>query len=305
MENTLEVSANNKIIDRETILEIIDAMRQELAKCQKIYDEEKAKNEPLKHEYQKWTLKFFEGKLRFTVFFTDNNSVTYDDYDHFISVFKNRVFSIRHLIVDYHLSYNKDGDFMYNSINLSATEDRFAVSTKFASGDTYMRDIYELIVQKIAAAPPKYDRIVKAKEFINLKIGFAMGLIPATVIIVAAAFIPQLHDFYKNYYYMFPVLILLLAVVFGFFLGSAKTSRSYAQLVPQKYGGYDRRTQSSYYKDDIEKMTETSEVLIGKNANNNSERKHILETEKRFTKLIPIFLGVAAVATLVMFFLTR
>ncbi len=305
MENTLQVSANNKIIDREMILEIIDAMRQELAKCEKIYEEEKAKNEPLKYEYQKWTLNHFDGKIKYTIFFMDNNSVTYDDYDHFITVFKNRVFSIRHLIIDYTISYNKDGKFIYNSLNLSATEDRFAVSSNFANGDTYMRDVYDLIAQKITAAPPKYDRIVKAKELINLKIGFAIGMIPAIVLITASAFIPQLHDFYKNFFYMFPILILLLAVVFGFFLGSTKTSGSYAKLVPQKYGGYDKRTQSSYYQDDIQKITETSEVLIGNNTNNNDERRHILEMEKRFTNLIPVFLGAAAVVTVIMFFLTR
>lgn len=311
MKNELTVNAHNKIIDRDLLLEIIEAMHDELEKCSQIAKEEEAKNEPLQLQYQKWTLRYFKGSLRFSVFFKDNHDVTYDDYHTFLSVFKSRAFSIRHLIIDYTLSYNKPdekngyGEHMYNSINISATEDDFRVSSHMASGDKYMQEVYDLITQKIASAPPKYDHIIKAKELISLKIGFAMGLIPAIVVVTASAFIPQLHEFYNKFFFLFPALILLLALAFGFFLGSMKTSANYAKLVPKKYGGWDSNTHSSYYTDDLKKLTETSDILIGDKADHMLIRKKIAEDEKRFSKLILPFIGAAAIVSLIMFFVTR
>ncbi len=53
------------------------------------------------------------------------------------------------------------------------------------------------------------------------------------------------------------------------------------------------------------KLTETSEVLIGEKANNQRERDHIVACEKQSLKILPIAFGIAAVVTLIMFFVTR
>ena len=132
-----------------------------------------------------------------------------------------------------------------------------------------------------------------------------MGLIPAIVVVTASAFIPQLHEFYNKFFFLFPALILLLALAFGFFLGSMKTSANYVKLVPKKYGGWDSNTHSSYYTDDLKKLTETSDILIGDKADHMLIRKKIAEDEKRFSKLILPFIGAAAIVSLIMFFVTR
>lgn len=307
----LAVNANNKIIDREMLVEIFEAMSQEIEKYRQIAEQEKAQNEPLQREYQKWTLRYFNSSIRLTVDFQDKRSVTYDNCQDLIRVLKSQPFSIKSINAYCSMSYerpganNSFGDSMHNSISIYITEKKFELSSNLASGDQYMQSLYDLIAQKIAAAPPKYDRIIKAKELINFKIGFAMGLIPAAIAVAATTFIPQLKDFYRNYYIAFPGLALILAVALGILLGNVKTGASYAKLIPKKYGGYDANTRSSYYKDDIQTLTETSDVLIGEKANNMIERQKIAANEKRFTKLIPIFLGVVAVICIVMFFLTR
>ena len=43
----------------------------------------------------------------------------------------------------------------------------------------------------------------------------------------------------------------------------------------------------SIYKDDIEKFTGTSEIIIGKNINNLRNRKEILDMEEKYSKFIP------------------
>ena len=304
-------NANNKTIDRDMLLDFFAAMHKELLECQRIADEEIAKNEPLALDYQEWTMRHFDGSLRFAVYFKDGHEISYDNYDKFVSMFKSQAYAIKSIYVHCRMSYYKTStngssdEYIHNSIDLNIYEDRLSVGSDIASSDTRMNEVYNMITQRIAEAPPKYDHIIKAKEFINVKIGFAMGLIPAIVIVTATAFIPQLHDFYRDTFYLFPVLILAIAAILSFFLGSAKTNSSYAKLIPQKYGGYDHNRGGSYYNDDLKTLTETSDVLIGDKVNNLLERKRIEADEKRFTKLIPIFLGIAAVVCIVMFFLTR
>ena len=307
----MSVQSRNKIISKELLLEIFDAMHEEFEKCKQIAAEEKAKNEPLQRQYQQWTLHYFSGDLKFTIYFLDDHSVKYDDYQTFVSIFKNQIYSIKRIYVDYSMSYNKSGpngefgDHMFNALHLTIDTDKVEVSANLASGDQYMEDVYSLITQKIASAPEKYDRIIKGKEFISFKIGLPLGLILGTILVGVTVFVPQLREFYQKFFFMFPVLVLLLGLVLGIFIGNMRTAANYAKLIPKKYGGWDANTHSSYYNDDIQKLTETSEVLIGEKANNQRERDHIVACEKQSLKILPIAFGIAAVVTLIMFFVTR
>lgn len=307
----MSIQSRNKIISKDLLLEIFDAMHDEYEKCKQIAAEEKAKNEPFQLQYQKWTLHYFSGDLKFTVYYLDDHSVMYDNYQTFTSIFKNQIHSIKRIYVDYTMSYNKPGpnnefgDHMYNSLHLTIDTDKVEVSANLASGDHYMEEVYNLITQKIANAPEKYDRLIRGKEFINFKIGLPLGLIMGMVLVSATVFIPQLREFYQKYFFMFPALILLLGLVLSVFVGNMRTAANYAKLIPKKYGGYDVNTNSSYYNDDIQKLTETSEVLIGEKANNQRERDHIAACERQSMKFLPIAFGITAIVTLIMFFVTR
>ncbi|MBP5656414.1 hypothetical protein J6X15_02410 [Candidatus Saccharibacteria bacterium] len=304
------VNSNNKIITRDVLLEIFEAMHNELETLKKAAADEKAKNEPLKTEYQKWTLRYFDGNLRFSIYFLDNHNVSYDDYHTFITLFKNQSFSIERIYVNYTVSYNKPGEnntygeHMHNSLRLTIDEDKVEVTADLASGDHYLEDIYNMILQKISSAPPKFDRIIKAKELISFKIGLPIGLILGAVVTGATLFVPQLREFYHKMFFLFPILELLLGIVISIFIGAMRTSSDYAKLIPKKYGGYDSNTKSSYYNDDLKKLTETSEVLIGNKSNNLTIRNQIAAAEKRAIKQIPIGLGVVAAVCLVAFIIT-
>ena len=299
------VNSNNKIITRDALIEIFEAMHDEFEKLKQIAAEEKEKNEPLKPEYRKWTLRYFDGSLRFHVYFLDNHNVSYDDYHTFLTLFKNQNFSIDRIYVHYRISYNKAkedgsfGDHVNNSLELVIDKDKVEVTANLASNDHYLEDTYNLITQKISTAPPKFDRIIKAKELISFKIGLPVGLILGAVVVGATLFVPQMRDFYRKIPYIFPVLELLLGVVISIFIGSMRTSANYAKLIPKKYGGYDSNTKSSYYNDDLKRLTETSEVLIGEKANNLTIRNEIAANEKKAMKILPVGLGVVAAVCLI------
>lgn len=289
------------------LLEIFEAMNSELKQLKKIAEEEKQQNEPLKPEYQKWTLRYFDGNLRFSIYFLDSHNVSYDNYDTFISIFKNQSVSIERIFVHYRMSYNemKDGgnlgESMHNGIDLVIDKDKLEVSADLASSDHYLEDTYNMILQKIASAPPKFDHIIKAKELISFKIGLPLGLIIGAVLIAATIFVPQMHDFYRKMPYILPVLQLLLGSVISIFIGSMRTSTDYAKLIPKKYGGYDANTKSSYYNDDLKKLTETSEVLIGDKTNNLTIRNGIAAEEKKAAKRIPIAFSIVLAICLISF----
>ena len=294
----MTINSNNKIISRDMLLEIFEAMNSELKQLKKTAEEEKQQNEPLKSEYQKWTLRYFDGYLKFSIYFLDNHNVTYDNYDTFVSIFKNQSASIERIFVHYRMSYNKAkdgtnlGESVHNNIDLTIDKDKLVVGADLSSGDHYFEDTYNMIMQKIATAPPKFDHIIKAKKWISFKIGLPLGLIIGAILIAATIFVSQMHDIYRKMPYILPALQLLLGSVISIFIGSMRTSADYAKLIPKKYGGYDPNTRSSYYNDDLKKLTETSEVLIGDKTNNLTIRNGIAAEEKKAAKRIPIAFGI-------------
>ena len=50
------IHSENKIITKDDLIEIFNNVNEEVEKCRKINAEEKAENEKLSYEYQKWTM---------------------------------------------------------------------------------------------------------------------------------------------------------------------------------------------------------------------------------------------------------
>lgn len=308
---SVPIHSENKIITKDDLIEIFNKINEEVEKCRKINAQEKAENEKLSYEYQKWTMWNYSDHVRWMVDYYDNRQVTYDDFQSFLAVFKNQAYAIKWVHVYCSVSYgiknegSHEVEHVSNNITMNIREDRLEVESSISSKDPRMTEVYDFISQKINSAPPKMDRIVKQKELIIMKIGFALGLLPAIILVFASIFIPQLHGFYNQHFYFFPLLILFLGFIFAIFLGGARTSKSYDKIIPKKYDRYDANAHKSVYNDDLKTLSETSDVLIGHKSDIGTERRRIAEDEKRLTKIIPILLGVAAVMTLIAFFITR
>ena len=152
-----------------------------------------------------------------------------------------------------------------------------------------MKGVYDLIKEKVLTAPEKYDRVIKKKTSIINKVGLAIGLPIGIVISLLLTFIPAVRELYLNSYVLFPIVGAALAYFIGSFIANMKLDHLYAPLLPdKKYAGYDSYSQKSVYKDDIDKFVETSEIIMGKNIDNLKNRNEIVETEKKYSKLLPI-----------------
>lgn len=289
--DTIKVA--NKIISDNDLVDIFQRMNEELQKNIKICKQEAAINERYEREYQNWTTRSFKGEFRCVFNFYDDTNISVDNYNEFITIFNTRLHEIKNLFVKYSYIYwiqhGSNEKLISQWINIDIYEDRMNISVDIKSDDNKMDDIYQLIKDKILSAPVRYDRIVKKKNIITSKIGFALGFIPSIIICTLFVMIPSIRQFYGNTYILYPIIVVILSLVIGNTVFNARLDRLYSTIVPdKKYAGYDTTNHKSIYKDDIDKYLETSEIIIGKNIDNIKNRKEIIKLEEKYSKYIPI-----------------
>lgn len=288
--DTIKVA--NKIISDTDLLDIFQKMNDDLIKYQQLARQEIVQNERYASEYQKWTLKNFDGQIKCKFNFYDDTNIMIDNYNSFITIFNSRLHEIKDMWVTYRYSYIiKEGfniETVSQHINMSIYEDKMDIDVNLRSFDNKMNDVYELIKTKILHAPERYDRIIKKKSSISNKISIAIGLIPSLIICSLLAIIPAVRQIYGMTYVGFPIVSLIFAYLIGSILCSGKLSDLYSTINPkQKYAYYDSNKHTSVYKDDLDDYINKSEVIIGKNVDNLKNRQEIKELENKYSKLIP------------------
>lgn len=305
--DTIKVA--NKIISYEDLFEIFSKMQEKLLHYQKINDIEEKKNRMLEYNYQNWTFKDNGSRLTFDVNFTDDTSVSFDNYNNFISIFNNRLNEIKYIYVHYAINYTVDlegqkSEWYNQHINMTIYEDRMDIDVSLSSKDDKINDIYELIKSKILNAPPKYDKVIQKKSTISAVVGLAIGFIPSLIILTLLLFVPAIRQIYAMGYVVFPIASLVLAFIIGGTIGSSVLDKWYSSINPeQKYAGYDTTNYKSIYKDDIDSYVKSSEILIGKNVNNLTCRKNIISCYEKYKKYIPYEIGVMILLSIIVLFL--
>lgn len=301
MNNSIAYVANNRTISLEPVVEFFEKLEAILDGYARLDEEEKAKNEQLLSEYQTWTHQYLSIMQSYHVGRSDGGDVEYKSIRDLKNALLYQAASINHIYTYLTVSYgfNKTID-----IQLTIREDKFKVEYNIASNEETVRQLTDDLVKKIDEMPLKLDRIISQKSFIIMKVGFSMGMIPAIALGIASLFIPPMFELYRNYFFVFPLLILALGFIFGMFMGGAKLGSSYSKLIPTKYGGYDSRTRSSYRVDDMEAFSNEVDVLIGKKAGLASARQYIERSEKLLKKFLLPELGITAALTLIAFLLT-
>lgn len=305
--DTIKVA--NKIISYEDLFEIFSKMQEKLLHYQKINDIEEKKNRMLEYNYQNWTFKDNGSRLTFDVNFTDDTSVSFDNYNNFISIFNNRLNEIKYIYVHYAINYTVDlegqkSEWYNQHINMTIYEDRMDIDVSLSSKDDKINDIYELIKSKILNAPPKYDKVIQKKSTISTVVGLAIGFIPSLIILTLLLFVPAIRQIYAMGYVVFPIASLVLAFIIGGTIGSSVLDKWYSSINPeQKYAGYDTTNYKSIYKDDIDSYVKSSEILIGKNVNNLTCRKNIISCYEKYKKYIPYEIGVMILLSIIVLFL--
>ncbi len=301
--DTIKVA--NKIISDTDLADIFQRMDEEIKENQQICRQETMENEKYEREYQHWTTKDFEGSFSCKYNFYDDTNINVDNYLSFITIFNNRLHEVKDMRVRYSYHYwiqnGKELKMVSQHINMSIYEYKMDIEVNLSSEDKKMDDIYQLIKERILKSPERYDRVIKKKNSIANKIGFASGIIPSLIICTLLAFVPAIRQAYGTTYVLFPIAAVILAFMIGNTVFSGKLDRLYSSIVPEKkYAGYDSKNYKSIYKDDIEKYVETSEIIIGKNIDNIKNRKEIVELEKKYSSYIPKELIALLILSIVM-----
>ena len=299
--DTIKVA--NKIISDTDLLEIFQKMNEEIKENIELCKQETIQNEKYTDEYQHWTVKNFDGTFKCTFNFYDDTNITVDNYDASIALFDSRLHEIKNLYVRYHFSYwiknGFDQKLIGQSISMDIHEYKMNITVNLSSEDQKMNDVYELIKTKILNAPEKYDRIIKDKNLITYKVGFALGAIPSIAICTLLVLVPMIRQLYGMTYVLYPIATIIFGLMIGVFLFTGSLERLYSTLAPsKKYAGFDSTKGKSIYTDDIEDYKSKSEIIIGKNINNIKNRKEIAELEEKYTKFIPTELFIILVLSI-------
>lgn len=282
------IKAENKIISYNDLLDIFNQMYEELEKYKKISHSEEIKNRTLDYDYQEWSFKDSGSNLKFKVDFYDDTNIEFDSYSKFITIFNNRLEEIKQIYVSYYLHYstsNKIEKSNYHSqhISMFIKEDKIDLNISMEHNSEMMLETYNLIKSKLQHAPEKYDNIVRNRNSITSTVGTAIAFIPSITICTIILFIPKINEMFTKSFVLYPIICCLITFMLSGALGANKLGDLYKNIIPdKKYISYEKG-----YKDDIEKYTSRSEILIGKNIHNLENRKQINNIYTKYKKYIP------------------
>ncbi len=298
------VTAANKIISYDDLYDIFLAMNDEITKWQKVSKNEEMTNQRLEYKYQKWTFKDSASSYKISLNFYDDTEIKFDNFNNFSAIFNNRLEEVKSISVHYYLSYSEKKqderiEYHTNSITMWIYEDKMEVNVSLDSNDGKTNHIYEIIKDKLNNAPEKYDSVIRNKSSIMFKVGMALAFIPAIVVCILLLFVPTLRMLFASGIVLFPIVCCMIAFVLNGTMSAWKLEDLYKNIVPsKKYISYEKG-----YKDDIDRYTNTSEILIGKKTHNMENRKQIMEIYDKYKKYIPYEIGVIAILSLIVIFL--
>ena len=299
------MKVENKIISSEALYEIFSKMNEDLKKYLKTYKSEEAKNQVYERQYQNWTFKDQGSYLKFYVDFYDSTSITFDKFENFIMVFETRLEEIKNIRVNYYLYYSVGNSFdtIMQKISMEIYEKKMDITISLNSDDDKMKELYELIKSKILTAPPKYDEVIQKKSSIVNKVGFALGLIPSTVIASVLLFFPEIRNVFAGLYVAYPFICVALGYMIGMSVCTGGITSLYDTILPEKkYAGHDANYKS-IYKDDIDSFIKTSEIMIGKNVGNTEKRKTIMAMSDKYNNYLLVEFFVIVIMSLIVILL--
>jgi len=149
--DTIKVA--NKIISDSDLADIFQKMNLEMIENEKLCKKETMENERYEREYQHWSVKDFSGTFKCTVDFYDDTSITFDNYNNFITIFNNRIREIKKMWIWYSYSYwiqnGNDMNSISQHISIDIYENKMSIEVNLSSADKKMDDIYSMIKDKI------------------------------------------------------------------------------------------------------------------------------------------------------------
>lgn len=303
------INTNNKIISTDLILNIFDRMNELIKSYTSKANREEQTYNSLSFENQlniKREFSNFISNFSFIVDFYDSTNITINNYESFVGIFNSRLHEIRSIISNFSFSYfDVNNKICSNSINLMIFENSFDIRVAIDNSNNEMTELFNYIKSSIYGAPEKYDFVMKNKSKICFFYTFALGSIVSIILSVILVCMPPVFSILTGgYWILFPVICLILGYFLGTLLFSGTISNLYKNIDMETiYDGYDPNTFESKYKPDKNSYINSSEVIIGKNIDNLSNRNKIKELYYEKKKYIKFELIAIVVITLILLFI--
>lgn len=287
------INTNNKIISAELISNIFSRMNEIIKLYTSKANREEQTYNSLSFENQinmKREFKNLISDFSFTVDFYDSTNITINSYESFMGIFNPRLHEIKSIISNFSINYfDIDNKICSNSINLIIYENSFDIRVAIDTSNNEMNELFNYIKTSIYEAPEKYDFVIKNKNKICFSYTFALGCIVSIILSIVLICMPPVFSVLTGGYWMlFPICCLMLGYFLGTLLFSGSMSSLYKCIDMEKiYDGYDPNTFKSRYKSDKHSYINSSEVIIGKNIDNLSNRnkiKSLYNGKKKYIK---------------------
>lgn len=300
------INTNNKIISTDLLMNIFSRMNEikksytfKAEKEEQTYNSLSFENQMnMKREYSNYVSDF-----SFTVNFYDSTTITIDSYENFMSVFNSRLHEIKSIISNFSINYfDVNNRSCSNSIGLMIYENSFDINIAIDNSNSEMTDLFNYIKNSIYEAPEKYDYVMKNKSKICFSYTSALGNIVGIVLSTILICLPPVFSIVTSgYWILYPICCLILGYFMGTIIFSNTMNSLYKNIDMEKiYDGYDPNTFESRYKSDKQSYVNSSEVIIGKNIDNLSNRIKIKELYTDKKKYIKFELMAIAFITLVL-----
>ena len=300
------INTNNKIISTDLLMNIFSRMNEikksytfKAEKEEQTYNSLSCENQiNMKRQYNNYVSNF-----SFTVNFYDSTTITIDSYENFMSVFNSRLHEIKSIISNFSINYfDVNNRSCSNSIGLMIYENSFDINIAIDNSNSEMTDLFNYIKNSIYEAPEKYDYVMKNKSKICFSYTSALGNIVGIVLSTILICLPPVFSIVTSgYWILYPICCLILGYFMGTIIFSNTMNSLYKNIDMEKiYDGYDPNTFESRYKSDKQSYVNSSEVIIGKNIDNLSNRIKIKELYTDKKKYIKFELMAIAFITLVL-----
>lgn len=300
----------NKIVTKETILEVADYLEKLKNEYQKKFDEDEQKNSNLPYSEKVYEYDGSTSKVEYTIKFKAGKEITEKDYNWFEKNLINTK-NIERIEIHSTISYssnikNKDQyEHMHLYIWVKFREDSATITVDGTNMEDQVHKVHSYLRGIVENNEDRYNKTIKNRNLriqsFCLSIGFILSYIIYVVLLVNKASIPVVLASYLDNKYVLVLGQWLVSSIVGNIFGYPIMMAFYKNLLPnKKYSHYSSSSKKSVYIDDIEDYISHNEVQIGKFAENGKNREIIEKIYKITTKVVLVQLILSIIFFLIL-----
>ena len=286
----------NKIVPIETMIEIANYLEDQKDEYNRLFEQDKQKNQNLSYSDQRWEYKGENSKVQYTIKFKDGREVTEQGYNWFLGMINN-LSAVKEIILNSDIYYSsnyrdpKNYEYMHLYIWLHFYEDTIYLRVDGKNMEEQVYRVHSYLRGTIENNEDRYNKTVKNRkarvQAFSFSIGIILSYLVYVILLINKANLPEYLVTYLDNKFVVILGQWFVAGLLGNILGFPIMTVMYKNIVPKtKYSHYSRQSHKSVYVDNIDDFTSHDEVQIGDFANNGRNRANIEKIFKITSKII-------------------